>query len=135
VNNVRQFADDKAAHLFINRRGEILVGHEMSVPWRATKLETNIGEPSEGMFIHVESVQPRRSDPRGGPKNDAVAPKPGFTAAQYERLGGRNKLCGGSDGACGRGNVRQPWSEECLGFGDAASREHLCNDFLRRFDI
>jgi hypothetical protein len=31
-------------------------------------------------------VQPRRRDPRGGPKNDAIAPTPGFTPAQYEKL-------------------------------------------------
>jgi hypothetical protein len=88
VNGLRQFAGaDAVAHLFINRRGEMLVGHELSVPWRATKLESKvIGEPARGLFIHIESVQPRRRDPRGGPKNDAVAPEPGFTPAQYDRL-------------------------------------------------
>jgi hypothetical protein len=88
VNGLRQFAGaDAVAHLFINRRGEMLVGHELSVPWRATKLESKvIGEPAKGLFIHIESVQPRRRDPRGAPKNDAVAPEPGFTPAQYDRL-------------------------------------------------
>jgi hypothetical protein len=39
VNGLRQFAGPEAvAHLFVNRRGEMLVGHELSVPWRATKL-------------------------------------------------------------------------------------------------
>jgi hypothetical protein len=32
--------------MFINRRGEMLVGHQLSVPWRATKLEREIGIPS-----------------------------------------------------------------------------------------
>jgi hypothetical protein len=87
MNDLRRYAGaDAVAHMFINRRGEILVGHELSVPWRATKLETQIGEPAKGMFIHIESVQPRRRDPRDGPRNDAVAPEPGFTAAQYDRL-------------------------------------------------
>jgi len=88
VNDLRQYAGaDAVAHMFINRRGEMLVGHELSVPWRATKLETQVvGEPAKGMFIHIESVQPRRRDPRGGPRNDAVAPEPGFTAEQYDRL-------------------------------------------------
>jgi hypothetical protein len=72
--------------MFINRRGEMLVGHQLSVPWRATKLEGDIGIPSKGMFIHVESIQPRRRDPSGGPKNDAIAPDPGLTQEQYDRL-------------------------------------------------
>jgi hypothetical protein len=88
VNGLRQYAGaDAVAHMFINRRGEMLVGHELSVPWRATKFETQVvGEPAKGIFIHIESVQPRRRDPRGGPKNDAAAPQPGFSPAQYDRL-------------------------------------------------
>ena len=34
----------------------------------------------------MELVQPRKSDPAGGRGNDGVAPDPGFTPAQYERL-------------------------------------------------
>lgn len=34
----------------------------------------------------MELVQPRRRDPQGGPKNDAIAPEPGFTPAQLRRL-------------------------------------------------
>jgi hypothetical protein len=87
VNNLRQYAvRDAVAHMFINRRGEMLVGHQLSVPWRATKLEREVGIPSKGMFIHVESIQPRRRDPSGGPKNDAIAPEPGLTQEQYDRL-------------------------------------------------
>ena len=29
---------------------------------------------------------PRRGDPAGGARNDAIAPEPGFTRAQYRRL-------------------------------------------------
>jgi hypothetical protein len=87
VNNLKSFAGPNAvAHMFVNRKGEMLVGHELSVPWRATKLEKQIGIPSKGLFIHVESVQPRRRDPAGGPQNDAIAPSPGFTQAQYDSL-------------------------------------------------
>src|SRR5215467_4804284 len=32
------------------------------------------GPSSKGLFLHVENVQPRRRDPAGGPKNDAIAP-------------------------------------------------------------
>jgi hypothetical protein len=42
--------------------------------------------PAKGLFLHVELVQPRRRDPRGGPGNDALAPTPGFTPAQYGTL-------------------------------------------------
>jgi len=31
-------------------------------------------------------IQPRRRDPAGGPKNDAIAPTPGFSEPQYTRL-------------------------------------------------
>jgi hypothetical protein len=87
VNNLRQYAvNDPVAHMFINRGGEMLVGHQLSVPWRATKLEREIGIPSKGMFIHVELIQPRRRDPTGGPRNDAIAPDPGFAQQQYDRL-------------------------------------------------
>jgi hypothetical protein len=87
INNLRQYAvKDPVAHVFTNRRGEMLVGHNLSVPWRATKLEREVGIRSKGMFIHVESIQPRRRDPSDGPKNDAVAPEPGFTQEQYNRL-------------------------------------------------
>jgi hypothetical protein len=88
VNDLHHYAGANAvAHMFVNRHGEMLVGHDFSVPWRATKLETqSVGVPAKGMFIHVESVQPRRRDSNGGPNNDAVAPEPGFSAVQYERL-------------------------------------------------
>jgi hypothetical protein len=75
------------AHVFINRRGEILVGHDFAVPWRATKLESRvIGLPAKGLFLHVENQQPRRADPAGPPGNDRIAPTPGLTAAQYDSL-------------------------------------------------
>lgn len=45
-----------------------------------------IGRPAKGLFLHVELLQPRRRDPAGGPNNDAIAPTPGFTAQQYDKL-------------------------------------------------
>ncbi len=74
------------AHLFINRRGEILVGHPLSQGWRATILESqDVGLPARGLFIHVELIQPRRSA-SGAVGNDQIAPDPGFSDAQYEKL-------------------------------------------------
>lgn len=88
VNGLRRYAGPKAvAHLFVNRSGDTLLGHDLRVPWRATKLETTVvGVPAKGLFLHVELVQPRRQDPRGGPGNDAIAPVPGFAQAQYDKL-------------------------------------------------
>ena len=75
---------DAVAHLFVNRRGETLLGHDFRVPWRATQLEVKrVGARSRGLFLHVELAQPRRRDPSGAPRNDAIAPTPGFTDAQY----------------------------------------------------
>ena len=36
--------------------------------------------------MHVELIQPRRRAAGFGRRNDAQAPTPGFTAAQYDRL-------------------------------------------------
>ena len=76
------------AHVFINRSGEVLFAHDFSMPWRATKFEmaTNFDSALKGLFVHVELVQPRRSEPSHGWLNDFQAPTPGFSAAQYERL-------------------------------------------------
>jgi len=71
------------AHIFLNRRGEIYVGHDFAVPWRATKLELKIGTSARGMFLHIENVQPRRKHPS---QPDGNAPMPGFSSAQYDRL-------------------------------------------------
>jgi hypothetical protein len=88
VNDLGHYlVPDAVAHVFTNRRGEIAIGHDFSVPWRATKLESRvIGLPAKGLFLHVENQQPRRADPTGPPGNDRIAPTPGFTAAQYDAL-------------------------------------------------
>jgi hypothetical protein len=84
-NNLRNFrcSDGWAiAHTVINRSGDIYAGHDFEVPWRATKFERAVrfGTELKGLFLHVEMIQPRRG--RGG----TIAPAPGFTAAQYDRL-------------------------------------------------
>jgi len=85
LNDLARFAGPEAvAHVFVDRRGETLLGHDLRVPWRATQLEVRrVGPRSRGLFLHVELAQPRRRDPAGSPRNDAIAPVPGFTDAQY----------------------------------------------------
>jgi hypothetical protein len=75
------------AHVVVNRVGGMLLNHELATPWRETKFEQagNFSGALKGLFLHTELVQPRRSASRRG-RDDALAPNPGFTAAQYDRL-------------------------------------------------
>ncbi len=86
-NDVNQFlGKDAVAHLFNDRGGAVAIGHDLEVGWRATKLESILGEKVRGRFVHVENVQPRREDPAGLPNNDRIAPPEGLTPAQYRTL-------------------------------------------------
>jgi len=91
INNLGRFRCGdgwEAAHVIINRVGAMLLGHELSEPWRAMRFEraTRFGTTLKGLFLHVELVQPRRSQPGRGRGNDAQAPTPGFSDIQYDRL-------------------------------------------------
>ena len=80
-------ADEPVAHIFLNRQGQIWAGHDFSVPWRATKLESRvIGAPARGRFVHIETVQPRRLLPGATSRGQTYGPKPGFSQAQYRML-------------------------------------------------
>lgn len=89
-----QKGGDSKAHVFINRIGQSATAIDFSRGWRAVKFELRHAQlyPGasttglKGRFLHVELVQPRRSARADG-KDDAIAPNPGFTTAQYERLG------------------------------------------------
>ena len=81
------------AHMITNRVGASFTMLELSEPIRAVKFESCVAADAankRGLFIHVENVQPRLSDPLPAagqnPRNDATAPTPGFTDPQYERL-------------------------------------------------
>jgi hypothetical protein len=82
-----KWLNNKVAHIFVNRLGESVTAVNFKTAWRATKLEVKIlKEKSKGLFLHIELVQPRRRDPKGNAGNDAIAPQPGFTGAQIDRL-------------------------------------------------
>jgi hypothetical protein len=86
-NNVSVWRNGEAsvAHIFIARTGASITAIDLSQGWRATKLESWIvGVASRGRFIHIENVQPRRSD--GADARGDLAPEPGFTDAQLQRL-------------------------------------------------
>ena len=88
LNNLKRWTNTPVAHILVNRLGQSLTWHPFSMSWRATKFErtTITKEESKGMFIHIENSQPRRSDPKGHPGNDAISPDPGFTVPQLDRL-------------------------------------------------
>ena len=72
-------------HVYVNRLGDSLLVRDFGTAGYASKLEKD--KPSlTGLFLHVELVQPRHSVPGGGKGNDGLAPDPGFTPAQYDRL-------------------------------------------------
>ena len=90
-NNLYNFACADGwgkAHVVVNRAGDMLVDHELAIPWRETKFEqaANFAGALKGLFLHVELIQPRRSASGRGRRNDAESPDPAFTAAQYDRL-------------------------------------------------
>lgn len=92
VNDLeKRWKNTKVAHLFINRLGESIttVDFSLSLPEKnfGTKFARDVlKEDAKGLQIHVELIQPRRSDPGGFQGNDGIAPTPGFTQAQYDRL-------------------------------------------------
>jgi hypothetical protein len=88
LNDLAQFAGpDAVAHMFVARNGDTLLGHDYRTPWRATQFEVRrIGVASRGLFLHTEFAQPRRHDAAGAPRNDLIAPLPGFTDAQYAQM-------------------------------------------------
>jgi hypothetical protein len=91
INNLTHFRCSdgwELAHVVVNRAGEMLLGHDFSVPWRATKFERakEFNGALKGLFVHVELIQPRRHESGLGRANDAQAPTPAFTAAQYDRI-------------------------------------------------
>ena len=91
INNLGRYVcanKIERAHVFINRSGEIMLGHDFEIPWRATKFEmaTEFDTALRGLFLHTELIQPRRREPGRGWANDFQAPSPGFSLAQYDAL-------------------------------------------------
>jgi hypothetical protein len=80
-------APDRLAHAWTNRVGGSITEVAFDQPLRSTKFESCLDTPAKvGLFIAVENTQPRVRDPKGAPGNDFLAPRPGFTRAQYDRL-------------------------------------------------
>jgi hypothetical protein len=84
-NNLIHWAQVKVTHVFLNRLGESATASNFEQTVGATKYEKR-NPIRKGLFVHIELIQPRRRDPSGGTTNDALAPEPGFTAKQLDRL-------------------------------------------------
>jgi hypothetical protein len=80
-------APNRLAHAWTNRVGGSITEVPFDQPLRSTKFESCLDTPAKaGLFLAIENTQPRVTDPKGPPGNDFVAPRPGFTPAQYDRL-------------------------------------------------
>lgn len=89
-NNLEVWRNQPVAHVFVNRLGESLTTTPFTETVRqgwGTKFARDfLKANAKGLQIHIELVQPRRRESTGSPTNDAIAPLPGFTDAQYEKL-------------------------------------------------
>jgi hypothetical protein len=90
-NDLQIWVKQPVAHIFVNRLGESLTTTPFDEPVRkgwGTKFARDLLKAeAKGLQLHIELVQPRRRDPNSSnPENDRIAPLPGFTKLQYERL-------------------------------------------------
>jgi hypothetical protein len=87
----RRWMKTKVTHVYVSRTGASITavdfGSELPEPHHGTKFARDrLRNLGKGLYLHVELIQPRRSDPRGAANNDRIAPLPGFTDAQLARL-------------------------------------------------
>lgn len=90
-NDLTIWLKNPVAHIFVNRLGESITTTPFEEAVRkgwGTKFSRDYHKAgAKGFQIHIELIQPRRRDPAGkNPENDLIAPVPGFTGGQYERL-------------------------------------------------
>jgi hypothetical protein len=90
-NNLANWEKVKVAHVFVNRTGESITAVDFGSGLPEKRFGTKFAldklkAEAKGLQIHIELVQPRRSDPNWFSGNDAIAPVEGFTDGQYERL-------------------------------------------------
>lgn len=86
-NDLDRWRRDDGAHVFVNRIGQSATALDFSQPRRGTRFEGRfVKSRDRALFVHVGLLQPRREDPQGEPKNHAIAPRPGFTDEQLDRL-------------------------------------------------
>lgn len=90
-NKLEVWLKSPVAHVFVNRLGQSITTTPFDQPVAkgfGTKFARDfLKAEAKGIQIHIELIQPRRRDPAvSNPNNDRIAPVPGFTEKQYERL-------------------------------------------------
>lgn len=90
-NELTIWLKQPVAHIFVNRLGESVTttpfDETVRKGWGTKFARDFLKTDAKGLQIHIELVQPRRRDANNSnPENDRIAPSPGFTEKQYERL-------------------------------------------------
>lgn len=90
-NNLTIWLNQPVAHCFVNRLGDSITttpfDETVRKGWGTKFARDFLKADAKGLQIHIELVQPRRRDiTNANPENDLIAPFPGFTDKQYERL-------------------------------------------------
>jgi hypothetical protein len=87
INRLTSRVTHKVAHVYVNRIGAsgTAVVFESQDPPSGTKFG-RCNSSKRRQFLHIENIQPRIRDRSVSFDNDAIAPTPGFTDAQLERL-------------------------------------------------
>lgn len=90
-NKLSVWMNSPVAHVFVARTGVSMTATPFSQTvikgWGTKFARDRLKADAKGLQIHIELVQPRRRDPRSSnPDNDLIAPDPGFSKAQYDRL-------------------------------------------------
>ncbi|MCU0238245.1 MAG: hypothetical protein MUC29_02305 [Pyrinomonadaceae bacterium] len=89
-NNNEMWLKNPVAHIFVNRLGESITTTPFDEPVKkgfGTKFARDyLKADAKALQIHIELVQPRKSDTTKSKGNDLFSPEIGFTDAQYEKL-------------------------------------------------
>jgi hypothetical protein len=87
LNKLSRRVNQKVCHVYINRLGQsaTAVVFESLTPPNGTKFG-RCNPSQRTAFLHIENIQPRIRDRSVTFSNDAIAPEPGFTDPQLERL-------------------------------------------------
>jgi len=87
LNDLSRRVTQKVTHVYINRAGQMAtaVRFESATPPSGTKLGLCNRAPKTA-FLHIELIQPRLRDRSVRFPNDAIAPEPGVSEWQFDRL-------------------------------------------------
>ena len=86
-NHVARRVGRTVCHVYINRLGQSATAVVFESPTPPSGTKFGLCNPAlRSAFLHIENIQPRIKDRSVQFSNDAVAPAPGFTDAQLERL-------------------------------------------------